>query len=95
MAMISTEALYVKVNTKTDECFFRSFKIINATFVVKGPVILKPRLSNSTCIGRKLTAGKGTRAGSGLGRHLQGINQAINVNGKKDKYGLGFKPKIV
>ena len=95
MTMTSTEAPYVKVNTETEECFFRSFEIINATFVAKGSVIPKPRLSNSTCMGLRVIVSKGAQAKSRLGRRLQGISQAINVNGKKDKYGLGFKPERV
>ena len=35
VAMTSTKAPYVKANAKVEECFFRSFKIVNATFVVK------------------------------------------------------------
>ena len=95
MAMTSTEAPYIKVNTETKECFFRSFEIINATFVAKRSAILKLRLSNSTHMSLRLTVKKRARVESGLGRHLQGINQAINVNGKKDKYRLCFKPKKV
>ena len=44
-------------------------------------------------MGLKLTVGKGVLAKKRLKRRLQGISQAINVNGKKDKYGLGFKPE--
>ena len=93
VAMTSTEALYIEADTEVEECFLMSFEIINATFISERSVIPKPRLSKSTRVGLKLIVGKEALAKKGLGRHLQGISQAINVSDKKGKYGLGFEPE--
>ena len=68
--MAMTKALYVEADTEIEKCSFRSFKIINATFVAEGPVIPKSRLSNNIRMGFKLTVKKQARARSVLRKHL-------------------------
>ena len=41
MAMTSTKALYIEANIEVKEYSFRSFKIINSTFISEGSVIPK------------------------------------------------------
>ncbi|KAL4303751.1 hypothetical protein GQ457_10G009450 [Hibiscus cannabinus] len=41
------------------------------------------------------TVGKGTRAGKGLGKKLQGILHRKVAIGKKDQFGLSFKPNFM
>ena len=85
----------LKQMLKLKSVFSNPLKLLMPLLLRKGSVISKFRLSNSTHWGLRLIVGKGAQARSGLGRRLQGISQAINVNGKKDKYGLGLKPKRV
>ena len=55
VTMTSIKSSYIDTNAQTDEFSFRVFKIVDTTFISKGSVIPKSRLSKSTYIGLKLT----------------------------------------
>ncbi|KAE8657736.1 PCF11P-similar protein 4 [Hibiscus syriacus] len=70
IASVSTTAPYVEVEEQAVECSFRSLEYVNAMFVAEGKKIPKPRLSNCTKMGLKLTLGRGAKTGKGLGLRL-------------------------
>ncbi|KAE8708450.1 high mobility group B protein 6-like [Hibiscus syriacus] len=73
-------------------CSFRSLEFVNATFLAKGRKIPKPRLSDCTKMGLKLTLGRGAKVGKGLGRQLQRLVNPICPIIKRDRFGLGYQP---
>ncbi|XP_052874578.1 uncharacterized protein LOC108455065 [Gossypium arboreum] len=79
VASISTDTPYIEVSKDTVECSFRSFELINSTFVAKGNKIPVPKLSRNTQMRIELTVGKGARARKGLGRYQQGIVRALKL----------------
>ncbi|GMI80462.1 hypothetical protein HRI_001715400 [Hibiscus trionum] len=58
IASITSEAPYIETDEKAEECSFRSFEFVNATFIPEGSHIPTPRLSNATRVGIKLTIGR-------------------------------------
>ena len=85
-------ASYVEADEKAMECSFRSLEFVNAMYVKEGAKIPVPKLSKVTHLGVKQMAGKGARAGKGLGKRLQGMLRLIIVIQKKDRFRVGYKP---
>ena len=86
-----TDDIYIEPNEEALDSSFQSFEFINATFVGEGLSIVEPHLSKSTHSGLKMTVGKGSRAGKGLGKNLQGMARALQVITQTNKKGLGFQ----
>ena len=57
----------------------------------EGLPIVEPHLSKSTHSGLKMTVGKVSRTGKGLGKNLQGMARALQVITQTNKKGLGFQ----
>ncbi|XP_039043815.1 uncharacterized protein LOC120183124, partial [Hibiscus syriacus] len=94
IASISTTAPYVEVDEDAVECSFRALEFINATFVAERKKIPKPRLSNCTKMGLKMTLGRGAKVGRGLGSRLQGNISPVFPGFKLDRFGLGYHPTL-
>ncbi|XP_039062928.1 uncharacterized protein LOC120207558 [Hibiscus syriacus] len=94
IASISTTAQYVEVDEDAVECTFRVLEFINATFVAERKKIPKPRLSNYTKMGLKMTLGRGAKVGRGLGSRLQGNISPAFPGFKLDRFGLGYRPTL-
>ena len=62
-------------------------------YVGEGAKVPIPRLSENTHSGVRQVPGKGARAGKGLRKKLQGMLRPITVIQKKDRFGVGYKPK--
>lgn len=88
IASTSTDAPYVDVGEDAQECSFRAFEFVNATYIAEGWKIPVPKLSKNTKLGVRQTVGKGCRAGKGLGKNLHGIKRALVAVGKTDGCGL-------
>ena len=87
----TTTTPYHEVKEDVTECAFRSFEIAKATSMKDEPEILAPHLSKNTWIGENQLIGRGAKVGCGLGKNLQGMNQAIFVVPKYDRYGIGYQ----
>ncbi|XP_039034033.1 uncharacterized protein LOC120170071 [Hibiscus syriacus] len=94
IAYISTTTPYVEVDEDAVECSFRALEFINATFVAERKKIPKPRLSNCTKMGLKMTLGRGAKVRRGLGSRLQGNRSLIFSSFKRDRFGLGYRPTL-
>ena len=73
IATTITDDIYIEPNKDAPDSSFQSFEFIKVTFVGERLPIVKPHLSKSTHSGLKMTVGKGSCAGKGLGKNLQGI----------------------
>ena len=93
IAATSLGAPYVEANEKALECSFRSLEFVNAMYVGEGAKVPMPRLSENTHSGVRQVLGKRARAGKGLGKRLQGMLRPITMIQKKDRFGVGYKPK--
>ena len=93
IAATSSGAPYVEVDEKALECSFRSLEFVNAMYVREGAKVPVPRLSENTHSGVRQVPGKGAQVGKGLGKSLQGILRPIMMIQKKDRFGVGYKPK--
>ncbi|XP_052874892.1 uncharacterized protein LOC128280702 [Gossypium arboreum] len=91
IAAITSDTPYLEANDEAIECSFRSLEFVNTTFIIEGNKIPMPRLSETTRMGLRLTIGKGSLPGRGLGRYLQG---RINVPMMKDKQDHFGSPDI-
>ncbi|KAA3458454.1 gag/pol polyprotein [Gossypium australe] len=92
IATVTNDAPYVEANEEAVECSFRSLEFVNATFVREGAKIPVPKISKTTRMGLQMMISKGALPGRGLGRCLQGEVQVPSPKGKRDRFGLGFKP---
>jgi len=81
---VTSDMPYMEINDEADECPFQSLEFVNATFIMDGNRIPKPRISKSTKMGLKMTVGKGALPGKGLGKYLQGIVVAPILREKQD-----------
>ena len=72
---------------------FQSLEFVNAMYVGEGTKVPVPRLSENTHLGVRQVPGKGARAEKGLVKRLQGILRPIMMIQKKDRFGVGYKPK--
>ncbi|XP_040971371.1 uncharacterized protein [Gossypium hirsutum] len=91
IAAITSDASYLEVNDEAIECSFWSLEFVNATFITEGNKIPRPRLSETTRMGLRLTVGKGALPRRGLERYLQGRINVPMMKEKQDHFGLGFK----
>ena len=92
IAATSSGAPYVEANEMAMECSFRSLEFVNAMYVGEETKVPIPKLSENTHLGIRKLPGKGSQAGKGLGKQLQGILRLIAVIQKKDRFRLGHKP---
>ena len=90
IATAFTDDIYIEPNEEAPNSSFQSFEFVNATFMGEGLSIFEPHLSKSTHSGLKITVDKGSRAGKGLGKNLQGMARALQVTTQTNKKGLGF-----
>ncbi|XP_039057447.1 uncharacterized protein LOC120200765 [Hibiscus syriacus] len=94
IASISTTAPYVEVNKYAVECSFRSLEFVNAIFVAERKKIRKPRLSNCTRMGLKMTLKRGAEIERGLGSRLQGNISLVFPSIKRDHFGMRYRPTL-
>ena len=73
IATTFSEDIYIKPDEDAPNLSFQSFEFVNTMFMGEGLPIVKPHLSKSTHSSLKMTVGKGSRAGKGLGKNLQGM----------------------
>ncbi|KAK8705215.1 hypothetical protein V6N13_048821 [Hibiscus sabdariffa] len=95
IASIMSDTPYIHTDEEAVECSFRALELVNIAFVAEGHNIPYPRLSNCTKMTIQETLGRGAQTGKGLGRNLQGCLRPKSVVGKKDRFGLGYKPNIL
>ena len=95
IAATSSGAPYVEPDEKALECSFRSLEFVNAMYVGEGAKVPMPRLSENTHSSVRQVPGKGARVEKGLGKRLQGMLRPIMMIQKKDRFGVGYKPKSI
>ncbi|KAK9016080.1 hypothetical protein V6N11_007163 [Hibiscus sabdariffa] len=95
IASVTSDAPYIQNDEEAVECSFRALDFVNATFVAEGNKISRPRLSNCTKMTVRETLGRGAKKGKGLGRNLQGSLRPRGAIGKRDRFGLGYKPNFL
>ena len=91
IATMTTTTPYLEVKEDAKECAFRSFEIVTTTLIKDESEILALHLSKNTWISINQLIGRGAKAGGGLGKNLQGLNQAICMVPKYDHYGIGYQ----
>ena len=95
IATTTTTTPYLEVEENATEYAFRSFEIATTISMKDELEILVPYLSKNTWIGVNQLIGRGAKVGCGLGKNLQGMNQAIFVVPKYDRYGIGYQSIIM
>ena len=87
----TTTTSYLEVKENATECAFKSFEIATTTSIKDKPKIFAPHLSKNTWMGVNQLIGRGAKAGCGLGKDLQGMNQAIFVVPNYNRYEIGYQ----